>query len=96
MGFQKQLINEWLGISVCMVSGFLLKGSVALIGFHCDFVWRGKAWSEFKLRVQDSFLLQELGPTGPFSDTWRKGGGNGSSRGRLRGLFLKSWSKKHQ
>lgn len=30
-------------ISVCVASGFLLKGSVALVGFHCDFGWREKA-----------------------------------------------------
>lgn len=31
-------MSDW-EISVCMVSGFLLQGSVALVGFHCDFGW---------------------------------------------------------
>lgn len=53
-------------ISVCVASGLLLKGNVALVGFHRDLGWREKAYPEFKLRVQDSFLLQELGASRTF------------------------------
>lgn len=57
-----------------MVGKFLCQwqGSVALVGFHCNFGLREKASPEFKLRVQDSFLLQELEAFRTFSDTRRK------------------------
>lgn len=83
-------------ISVCMVSGFLLKGSEALVGFYCNFGGEGKPSQSSSSGFKIHFCCRYWGPSGPFSDTWRKCGGNGSSGGRLRGLTLKSWSKKHQ
>jgi hypothetical protein len=44
-----------LKFSVCVASGLLLRRSEALVGFLCDFWFN--AQPEFKLRVQDSFLL---------------------------------------